>query len=145
MRRRIINCHHVDGICRHLLKNLERSGDRRRIQERLDAKTALALERWVVGKRYCHHHGPVSEVADELGVDSDQLSHYFRHVHGKTFRQWEKELRIAEAQALLSMTDLSINAVARRVGITDRTNFNRQFVDLAGTSPAAWREQHREK
>ena len=55
----------------------------------------------------------------------------------------EKELRIMEAQQLLlDYPELPVATVGQMVGIDDKTNFKRQFEQIVGMSPRAWREKH---
>jgi two-component system response regulator YesN len=50
-------------------------------------------------------------------------------------------LRIEEAKRLLRNTDLSIVAIAEKVGYPNVTNFYRHFQRLQGTTPAAYRQK----
>ena len=112
------------------------------VQRRLDARTALLLGRWVADRAYCHPDQSMEAVAEELGISMEQLSYYCRSVLGVHFLTWRKQLRIAEAQRLLRADPaLSLQVVGERVGITDRTNFRRQFYEVCGCLPAEWLER----
>ncbi|BBY42390.1 hypothetical protein A5765_22745 [Mycolicibacterium celeriflavum] len=54
-------------------------------------------------------------------------------------QEWIIERRMAESRRLLADTDLSIQEVARQVGIADPGYFSRQFRRMHGTSPRSWR------
>ena len=45
---------------------------------------------------------------------------------------------------LLAYPGLPVSLVGEMVGIADKSNFKRQFADLAGMSPREWRERHRQ-
>ena len=111
-------------------------------QQALDARTALVLEEWVRQRGYCRPDMAMEAVADELDISKEQLSYYCRVVLGESFLTWRKHLRSAEAQRLLRRDpDLSLQMVADRVGIMDKTNFRRQFYEVCGCFPAEWLER----
>jgi AraC family transcriptional activator of pobA len=83
------------------------------------------------------------DVARELGVTSGHLTTVVRRRTGRTVQEWITECRMTEARSLLSDTDLSITAVARRVGISDPGYFSRLFRRTHGVSPRRWRAQNR--
>ncbi|VEG58233.1 response regulator receiver protein [Mycolicibacterium aurum] len=87
---------------------------------------------------------PVSlrDVARECGVTPGHLTTVVRRRTGRTVGEWILERRMAEARALLRGTDLAVQDVARRVGITDPGYFTRTFRGAHGVSPRAWREEH---
>ncbi|MCX4094625.1 helix-turn-helix domain-containing protein [Nocardia sp. alder85J] len=51
--------------------------------------------------------------------------------------------RIAEARTLLEQTDLPIEAIATRVGLTSAVNLRRRFRARVGTTPGAYRRTFR--
>ena len=53
------------------------------------------------------------------------------------------EWRLHLAQDLLATTDLSVAAVARRVGYDAEEAFSRAFRRAYGEPPGAWRSTHR--
>ena len=107
-------------------------------QRRIDARITVALRRFIEDKGY-RDELEVAEVADALGVSTQQLSYYFKHVMGKSFTQWRKEMRVEDAKALLRDTELSISEIAGLVGIPDKSNFRKRFTDVAGCTPKEWR------
>ena len=84
-------------------------------------------------------------IAQDIGVPADQLSIYIRVRSRKSVLTWRKELRIWEARELLRFfPDLPISVIGEMVGIDDKTNFKRQFLQIVGTTPRDWREKHLE-
>ena len=102
----------------------------------------IALHRWVEERGYCVPDVDMKDVAQMLGISRERLSAYCLSVLGKSFLTWRKELRIAETQRLMSdQPDISLTMLAERVGL-DRANFRRQFCEVCGCSPQAWKEKH---
>ena len=81
----------------------------------------------------------LSDVAREVGMTPGHLTTIVRRRTGRTVQEWIIERRMAEGRRLLADTDLPIQEVARRVGITDPGYFSRLFRREHGTSPRAWR------
>ncbi|KUH81101.1 MULTISPECIES: AraC family transcriptional regulator [unclassified Mycobacterium] len=79
------------------------------------------------------------DVAAEIGMTPGHLTTLVRRRTGRTVQEWIIERRMAESRRLLADTDLSIQEVARRVGIADPGYFSRQFRRVHGTSPRIWR------
>ena len=108
------------------------------IQRKIDVRTAGALKKWVLDRR---HLLPVSmeDAASELNVSKAQLSHFFRVYFRSSFLRWRKEMRIAEACRLLSENPgISLDRLGYSVGIPDRSNMRRQFLEVTGKTPAQW-------
>lgn len=55
------------------------------------------------------------------------------------FSQYVNGLRIEEAQRLLSETEMPITQMVFAAGFNTKSNFNREFLRVAGKSPSAWR------
>ena len=107
----------------------------------LKEKTARLLKIWVEGKGYRLPHRTVEEAAQNIGVPSYYLYHYFK-ADGTEFRSWRTRLRMEDAMAQIRenpQTPLSV--IARRVGVSDRSNFTRQFRAYTGQTPLQWRNQ----
>mgnify|MGYP001765995728 CR=1 FL=1 len=60
---------------------------------------------------------------------------------GTTFTALRSEVRRALAEELLSATDLSIEAIAERLGYAEPTSFINAFKAWNGTTPYAWRRR----
>ena len=112
-------------------------------QRQLDAKISQAVEAWVMDKRYVEPLMSVRAIAEDIGVPPDQLKVFIRRRAKTNLLGWRKSLRILEAKRLLvSEPDLPVSVVGELVGISDKSNFKRQFADVAGMSPKKWREKH---
>ncbi|WP_031469413.1 GlxA family transcriptional regulator [Sciscionella sediminilitoris] len=85
----------------------------------------------------------VEDFAAWLGVSSRTLARRFAEQLGTSPGAWLLSRRIAEARNLLENTDLSVEAIARRVGLTSAVNLRRRFRDQTGTTPGAYRRVFR--
>jgi AraC-like DNA-binding protein len=78
-------------------------------------------------------------LAAALGVSESTLRRKFTRATGMAPHAYILQLRIARARRLLGETDLPIKAVADRLGYRDVYFFSRQFRQLTGVPPAAYR------
>jgi len=67
------------------------------------------------------------------------LRRRFRQTTGTSIHAYALQCRIAAAREMLGSTDLAIKEVASRLGYTDVYFFTRQFRQLSGVPPAAYR------
>lgn len=81
----------------------------------------------------------LGEVAEYVGYSMSQLSHTFTNATGQSPMMYANQLRINKACSLLDFTDLHINQICYRVGITDPYYFSRLFRRIMGMSPSAYR------
>ena len=88
-------------------------------------------------------HWPSAEqIAAQLNMSVRNL---FRQLAacGSSYQFLLDEARLARAHFLLSETDLSVAAIAERLGFADTSNFARTFRRLAGVTPVAFRRAQR--
>lgn len=81
----------------------------------------------------------LSTLARHCGLSVSRLSHLFKAETGVTLQQHSEELRIREAQQLLSRTSLPLKAIANATGFSDAYYFSKRFRRHTGTTPTAWR------
>lgn len=84
-----------------------------------------------------------SEAARRAGMSESSFSRYFKKASGVTFSEMVRKLRIARAQRLLAETDDPVAEICYRVGYSNLSNFNRQFVATVGSTPSAYRRAAR--
>ncbi|AEV84029.1 AraC family transcriptional regulator [Actinoplanes sp. SE50] len=92
----------------------------------------------VVERRFAE---PISlaDVAAELSLTPGHLTTVVRRRTGRTVQQWLGERRMQEARLLLTDTDLTVAAIAHRVGYPDVSYFIRRFRTAHGLTPCRWR------
>ncbi len=86
----------------------------------------------------------VPQIARQVRLSQNYLARLFRRRYGMTMPRYILTRRIELAQQLLITTDLPVNRVAARVGLSDPQHFNKQFRRLAGCAPSSIRSmEHR--
>jgi AraC-like DNA-binding protein len=80
------------------------------------------------------------EVGDLLGASKRTIQRQLA-AEGTTYSRTLEETRAEAARDLLEGTDASLSEIARRLGYTNLSNFNRAFRSWAALSPRAFRAQ----
>lgn len=100
-----------------------------------------ALAKWIEEKKFQHEDISRDDIAASLGTDRYFLAFYFRNRMRTEFRVWRTRLRIEEAkQLLVKYPDLSVSTIGQIVGMSDRSNFQKKFIEIVGISPKDWRK-----
>ncbi|MGW9043744.1 GlxA family transcriptional regulator [Streptomyces lydicus] len=81
----------------------------------------------------------LGRLAERAGVSSRTLARRFGEQLGTSPGQWLLGQRLDAARALLEETDLPVDAVATRVGLSSAVNLRRHFRAALGTTPGAYR------
>jgi AraC-like DNA-binding protein len=81
----------------------------------------------------------VADLAMEPAVSRSLLDARFRDVLGLSPIRYVNEWRMRVAQDLLATTDVTVAAIARRVGYDSEEAFSRAFKRAHGQSPSVWR------
>lgn len=79
------------------------------------------------------------ELAKYAGLSTRTITRRFVEQAGISPGQWILNERIDAACVLLEQTELSTEAVARRVGLSSAANMRRRFWDSKHTTPGAYR------
>ena len=105
----------------------------------VDARTRQIMERWISEKGWAENLTP-DQLSDKLGLSRQKISLYAYSFHRLSFLKWRSELRIEEAKRLL-LEDMTTPTalIGEYVGISDKSNFRRQFKEATGYTPAEWR------
>ncbi|WP_433332358.1 helix-turn-helix domain-containing protein [Spirillospora sp. CA-294931] len=85
----------------------------------------------------------VEDLAARAGVSPRTLARRFADQLGVSPGQWLLAQRISAARELLESSDLPVEAIAHRVGLSSATNLRRRFVRALGTTPGAYRRAFR--
>jgi AraC family transcriptional regulator len=83
------------------------------------------------------------EVSRLVGVHPMHLAKMFRRRFGCSMGEFVRRRRIAWACEQLTLSDLTISAIAMRAGFADHAHFTRTFRRITGCSPRWYREQIR--
>lgn len=82
----------------------------------------------------------LTAAADYVHVHPNYLSTIFRSEMGKTFIEYEIELKMGQARRILEETTLRIYEIAERLGYRDANHFTKVFKKEVGVSPREYRE-----
>ncbi len=77
------------------------------------------------------------------GCSARTLARRFTEQLGTSPGWWLLAQRIVAARQLLESSDLPVDTVARRVGLSSATNLRRRFLGTLGTTPGAYRRAFR--
>jgi AraC-like DNA-binding protein len=81
----------------------------------------------------------LNRLSRRLGIPSRQISGAINRTLGRNVSQAVNEYRVREAQRLLQETDLPVTSVMFECGFQTKSNFNREFARVTGTSPSGYR------
>ncbi len=82
-----------------------------------------------------HRELSLGAMARVVGLSSSRLRHMFKAHTGTTPTRFLKNLRMQEAKRLLETTGLSVKEVMAGVGVSDPSNFTRDFRRTHGLTP----------
>ncbi len=85
----------------------------------------------------------ISELAAGLGLHPHYLSGVFRQTFGVAPQEYLTRCRLAQAQALLIASDLSVTEVALESGFPSSSRFFAAFAQRHSCSPRTFRQAHR--
>lgn len=85
----------------------------------------------------------VDDLATRLNVSTRTLARRFEEQLGTAPGQWLLAQRIARTRVLLEETDLPVETIATKVGLSSATNLRRRFRAAVHTTPSAYRRAYR--
>ncbi|MFD6277147.1 GlxA family transcriptional regulator [Streptomyces sp. NPDC060209] len=105
------------------------------------ADTLAPLLEWLSGR--LDQPVSVADMAVRSQVSARTLTRRFTEQLGISPGRWLLDRRIAATRALLEETDLPVETIARRVGLSSAVNLRRRFHEALRTTPAAYRRAFR--
>ncbi len=78
-------------------------------------------------------------IAREAGISPRYLSNFYRRATGTSLQERLLAIRIEEAKKLLAGSNLPVEAICRRCGFSDRSNFYKVFRRETGLAPGEFR------
>ncbi|MET7463683.1 helix-turn-helix domain-containing protein [Nonomuraea sp. NPDC005501] len=128
-------------IARHMVMPPHREGGQLQYAAPASAgRPAESLARvldWAAGR--LHEPLTVEDLAARAGLSPRTLARRFTGQLGVSPGRWLLDQRIAAARVLLEETDLPVETIAGRVGLSSATNLRRRFRSLVHTTPGAYR------
>lgn len=81
----------------------------------------------------------LSTLATRCYFNPSYISREFKKISGKGFKEYLTEIRITEAAKYLTQTDLSIDEIQAKVGISNKTRFFKEFSNIYGCTPQEYK------
>ncbi|MFF1592991.1 GlxA family transcriptional regulator [Streptomyces sp. NPDC058286] len=132
---------HAARIARHMVMPPHREGGQLQfaapaLPEAPSDSLAAVLD-WAV--EHLREPLSVTDLAARAALSPRTLARRFAEQLGTSPGRWLLQQRIMAARALLEETDLPVEAIAVRVGLSSATNLRRRFTAAVHTTPAAYR------
>lgn len=109
-----------------------------------DREVAAALDALMAGRKlYRDTDLNLGRLARKLGQPARRVSSAVNRIHGMSVSHYVNKHRIEEACRLLAATDESVINVMMDAGFLSKSNFNREFLRVTGSTPIAWRRENR--
>lgn len=83
----------------------------------------------------------LEEVAEVSGFSRFHFTRIFKQCMDMTFYEYLNQIRISNAEELLSTTTQSITEIAMNSGFSSISAFNRTFKSLKGCAPSVYRSK----
>lgn len=83
----------------------------------------------------------VSELSAVVNMSPRHFQRCFKRLTGRSFSQMLQHIRLERSESLLIDTDMSVQAIARHVGIADLKHFYHLFHQKYGVTPAVFRKR----
>ncbi len=83
----------------------------------------------------------LAELAKKYNMSSSTLSHTFKKITGTSVMNYLNYCRIDKAKQYLTNTDMLLSEIVEICGFTDFSNFSRNFKNMNGLSPSAYRQK----
>jgi transcriptional regulator GlxA family with amidase domain len=81
----------------------------------------------------------LQDLAASVYISPGHLSHLFKEEVGMPPAQYLKSLKMNEAKRLLQSPSMSVKQVVLKLGIKDKSHFERDFKKIFGVTPAQYR------
>ncbi|THU32928.1 helix-turn-helix transcriptional regulator [Niastella caeni] len=104
--------------------------------KREDLEKIVAVKN-ILEKEY-HRHYTQKDLARFVCTNEKKLKLGFKQVTQRTLHEYLTLVRIEKSKLFLAETDYPIKLIADKIGL-DKTNFNKSFKKLTGTTPKEWR------
>ena len=94
-------------------------------------------------KRFCQKDLKRDELCALMRTNRTYFSQQLKAATGRTFSEYLRDLRLAEAARLLRETDLYVKEIVQQVGLSSTSGFYKSFFLSYGTTPDAYRAKYR--
>jgi AraC-like DNA-binding protein len=92
-------------------------------------------------KIYLREGITLMEIAQSLNIGRSTLSNFINTEENQNFNSWINQLRITEAKSMMiNEPGVPISYIAIKTGYREQANFSREFKQITGETPLAWRK-----
>ncbi len=106
-----------------------------------DAAIAAAIDRLMTRTRlYRDPDLTLERLARRANIPARRISAALNRIHGRNVSQVVNDYRVAEAKRLLQDTNAPVTTIQFEAGFQTKSNFNREFRRVTGTSPSEYRK-----
>lgn len=134
------------NIARHMVMPPRREGDQKQFSAVVAASAPSSLAP-VMDWARSRLHEPLGlpELARHAGLSTRTIARRFAEQAGVSPGQWILNERIEAACVLLEQTELGVEAISRRVGLSTAANMRRRFRGSKNTTPGSYRRMFSEQ
>ena len=94
-------------------------------------------------KPYLKESITITQVAEQMGLNTRRLSNYINYVKGRNFNAWINFLKVQETKVvLLADRTLPLSDIAYRMGFADLASMSRIFKQIEGMPPSVYRQRN---
>jgi AraC-like DNA-binding protein len=86
-----------------------------------------------------NHKTSLCEMARRVQLSPSRLRHIFKDETAFTFTQYLKSMRMHEAKKIMGASCLAVKEVMIKVGLSDKSHFERDFKKAFGLTPARYK------
>ena len=95
---------------------------------------------WTADKGFCRNYPSYESIAQEMDISVEQLGWFCQQSLGTSFRSLRKRQRVAYAAFLMRWNvDMPASSAGQEAGISDKSDFRRQFTEVMRMAPEDWR------
>ncbi|WP_278575004.1 AraC family transcriptional regulator [Fusobacterium ulcerans] len=105
-----------------------------------NSKILEKIKRYIF--KHLHKKISVEEMALELGMNKEYLSHIFHKLEGKTIVNYIQQEKIIEGENLLKYSEHEVATISSYLGFSSQSYFNTVFKKYTGMTPAKYRAVH---
>ena len=93
---------------------------------------------------HLHDAIQIADIAEELRVNADYLSHLFSDSENMTITEYIRREKIRRGENLLKYSDYQIRDIAFYLGFSNHSHFAKAFSEVTGVSPGVYRAKYGE-
>ena len=94
-------------------------------------------------KPYLKESITITQVAEQMGLNTRLLSNYINYVKGRNFNAWINFLKVQETKVvLLADRTLPLSDIAYRMDFADLASMSRIFKQIEGMPPSVYRQRN---